>query len=111
MLVYSIAVVVSIRWAGEIPDSPWRYAIALLPMIPLSFALLAFLRFFRQMDELQRKIQFEAVAFGFLATLGVILTYGFLQGAGLPHVRMIFVPPLMIVLWGIGLAIASVRYA
>jgi hypothetical protein len=86
------------------------YCIAFLPIIPSAFAMLGFLRFFRGLDELQRKIQFEAVAFSFLATCLITLTWAFQQNAGLPRFDVSFVAPLLIALWGIGLGIAKRRY-
>jgi hypothetical protein len=37
-----------------------------LPIIPSAFAMWAFMQYFRGLDELQRRIQLEAVAFSFL---------------------------------------------
>lgn len=86
------------------------YAVAFLPIIPSAFALLAFLRFFRGLDELQRRIQLEAVAFSFLATCFITLTWAFQQNAGLPRFDVSWVAPLLILLWGVGLGIAKRRY-
>jgi hypothetical protein len=68
------------------------------------------IRLFRGLDELQRRIQFEGMAFSFLGTCVITLTWGFLQNAGLPQADVIWVTPLLIALWGIGLGIASRRY-
>ena len=82
----------------------------MLPVIPSAFAMWAAIRFFRGLDELQRRIQFEGVSFAFLGTCLISLTWGFLQNAGLPHADVIWVTPLLIILWGLGLGIASRRY-
>jgi hypothetical protein len=58
--------------------------IAFLPIIPSAFAIWAFLRYFRGLDALQRRIQLEAVAFSFLATCLITLTWAFQQKAGIP---------------------------
>jgi hypothetical protein len=88
----------------------WRYMLVLLPVVPACFGLAAFVGFLRNMDELQRRIQFEAIGFAFAATIVLTFAYGFLQIAGLPAIDWLFVAPIMIWLWGIGLAIASRRY-
>lgn len=107
---YSAMVPLSV-WLGRGREhTPLGYAIALLPIIPSVFALLAFLRFFRGLDELQRRIQLEAVGFSFLATCLITLTWAFQQNAGLPRFDVSWVAPLLIVLWGIGVGIASRRY-
>ena len=72
--------------------------------------IMAFVRHLRAMDELQRRIQLEALAIGFGGTAVLTFGYGFLQGVGFPLLNWTFVFPLMIGLWGIGVAIARRRY-
>ena len=110
MAAYSVMVAVSIHLLERHEQSPWRYVLALLPVIPAAFAMWAAIRFFRNLDELQRRIQFEGLAFSFLAVCLLTLTWGFLQNAGLPHADVIWVAPLLIMLWGLGSALASRRY-
>jgi hypothetical protein len=62
------------------------------------------------LDELQRRIQREAVAFSFLAACLITLTWAFQQNAGLPRFDLNWVAPLVILLWGLGLGIAKRRY-
>jgi len=110
MAAYAIMVPVSIWLLKGHEHSPLRFLFAVLPVIPSAFAMWAAIRFFRGLDELQRRIQFEGLAFSFLGTCLISLTWGFLQNAGLPHADVIWVTPLLIMLWGLGLAIASRRY-
>jgi hypothetical protein len=110
MAVYTLMVPVSIWLLKHHAHSPLRYLYAVLPVIPSAFAMWAAIRFFRGLDELQRRIQFEGIAFSFLATCAIALTWGFLQNAGLPHADVIWVAPLLIFLWGVGRCIAARRY-
>jgi hypothetical protein len=107
---YAVMVPVSSWLLKGHEPSPLRFLFAILPVIPSVFAMLAAIRFFRGLDELQRRIQFEGVVFAFLGTCLISLTWGFLQNAGLPRADVIWVPPLLIMLWGVGLGIASRRY-
>jgi hypothetical protein len=107
---YTVMVPLSIRLLRGHEHSPLGYALAFLPIIPSAFALWAFLRFFRGLDELQRRIQLEAVAFSFLATCLITLTWAFQQNAGLPRFDVSWVAPLLILLWALGLGIAKRRY-
>ena len=107
---YTVMVPVSIWLLRSHEHTPLGFCIAFLPIIPSIFAMLAFLRFFRGLDEMQRRIQFEAVAFSFLGTCLITLTWAFQQNAGLPRFDVSFVAPLLIMLWGIGLGIAKRRY-
>ena len=110
MAAYTVMVPVSIWLLKGHEHSSLRFLFAVLPAIPAAFAMWAAIRSFRGMDELQRRIQFEGMAFAFLGTCLLCLTWGFLQNAGFPHADVIWVTPLLIMLWGLGLRIASRRY-
>ncbi len=89
-----------------------RAVVALVPMIPLVFVATACVGAVRELDELQRRIQFEALAFAFTLTALLTFSYGFLQvGAGLPPANLFGVWPLMAVLWLLGLFVARRRYS
>lgn len=65
----------------------------------------------RHLDELQRKIQLEALAIAFTGTGILGAGYGFLQNAGLPAIEDgMFIWPAMVGLWAIGYMLASRRY-
>ena len=110
MAAYSLFVPLSMWLLHGHEHTGMGYCIAFLPIIPSIFALLAFLRFFRGLDELQRRIQLEAVVFSFLGTCFITLTWAFQQNAGLPRFDVSWVAPLLIALWGIGVGIAKRRY-
>ncbi|MBE3558991.1 MAG: hypothetical protein IMW89_07160 [Ktedonobacteraceae bacterium] len=108
---YVIVLIVSITLINVSPASAWwRIPLALAPVVPAIFAMMAYIRFLQRMDELQRRIQLEALAFGFGGAGVLTFSYGFLENVGFPHLSWLFVFPLMIALWGIGVAIASWRY-
>lgn len=88
----------------------WRIPLALTPVVPAIFGMIAFMRFLGRIDELQRHIQLEALAFGFAGAGILTFSYGFLENVGFPHLNWFLVLPLMTSLWGIGLAIASRKY-
>ena len=111
MVAYAVVLIASVFLIKHSPSSVWWHIpLALTPMIPLLFALRAFLRFFQRMDELQRRIQLEAFAFSFGVTCLVTFSYGLLEYAGFPAFSWIWILPFMMFLWHIGAAIASRRY-
>ncbi len=110
MFAYSVVLIVALLLIEANPHAPWRYALAVTPVIPICFALLAFIRALGHMDELHRLVQLNAVGFGFGATAIITFTYGFLELAGFPTISSIWVLPLMVALWGIGTAVAYRRY-
>lgn len=92
------------------PEGAALMALALLPMLGALAAAWAILRALARMDELQRRIQFDAIAMAFLGTALITLGWGFAEGAGAPQLRAFMVWPIMGFLWGLGTAIAARRY-
>jgi hypothetical protein len=111
MIGYSVILFASITALKTMPpDDPLRYLVALLPVIPVLFGFVAYLRYVRQLDEMQQRIQLEGVAFSLGCTGIITFAMGFLENAGLPPFGMIWVFPMSIVLWSAGIALASRRY-
>ncbi len=111
MIAYSIVLVAAMWMLDRLADgSLWRIPVAVLPMIPVGFALRAYLIFLNGADELQRRIQLNGVAFAAGATGMVTLTYGFLENAGFPMLSWVWIFPMIIAFWGIGSLVAERRY-
>ena len=110
ILAYAAVLVPTIIIVDANEDAAWRYPVALLPMIPLGFALVVWVRFFRRMDELQQRLEVEALAFAFGGTALITFAYGFLQDAGFPDLNWFYVWPLMGMLWIVGGLIAKRRW-
>ena len=89
---------------------PWRDVVALSPMIPAAAMAWIILRELRRMDELQRRIQLEALGFSFAGTAILTFSYGFLESLGYPRLSMFTVWPILAVLWVVGLVLARRRY-
>ncbi len=106
MLAYVLVLFVSVALIQRDPQAPWRYALAVAPVV----ALLGFIRFLRRVDELQRRIQLEAIGLSFAATAILTFAYGFLEDVGFPRLSYGWILPLMVMLWGLGLGLASRRY-
>ena len=92
------------------PGADWRYAVAVLPMIPVGFVLRDWLRMFRRSDELEQRIALESIAFAFGATALLTFTYGLLQLAGLPDINWLFVWAVMGSCWIAGGGLARRRW-
>lgn len=88
-------------------------AVSLLPAVGFLFFVIEEVKLVRNLDELQRQIQLEALAIGFPSAMLLLMTFGFLQRADLlPHalstIRDVWgVLPLCYV---IGLLFARRRY-
>ncbi len=110
LVLYGAALVVSLTWLKAGVAWPWKFGIAVLPVLPALGILLAVVRFCQSLDELQRRMQLESLAFGFAAAAIATFTYGFLQNAGLPDVSWVWVWPVMAVCWLLGQVAARWRY-
>ncbi len=88
-----------------------RIPIALLPMIA-GFGLLGgVLRRWRTMDELEQRIQSEALAFSVGLTALLTFSYGFLElHASAPVLSYFWVWPVLATGWILGLVIVRRRY-
>ena len=110
MLAYLMILVGSVTVLQSNPNAPWRYVVAVLPIVPAALVLSIFVRALTHLDEMQKRIQMQAFGFSLGATALLTFGYGFLEGVGLPHLSWTFVLPLMAILWGVGTAIFTLRY-
>ena len=60
-------------------SSTTRIVVALIPAIPFAFFLWLFITNIGQMDEMERKIQLEAMAFAFPMAVLLLMVLGLLQ--------------------------------
>lgn len=92
--------------AGE-PALGW---LVVLPGVALTGVAVAAMRSVRRLDELERKIHSEAMAFAFLCSVLLVRTCGFLDVAGLPSPPLEWLSPVMMSCWAVGLLLAIKRY-
>ena len=83
-------------------DQSVQVIIVLVPTIPGIWFLVSLGRAIASLDELQRRIQLEAIAIGFAISAMVALTYGLLSMVGIPQASWIYVPVVMVFGWFLG---------
>lgn len=113
MLIYITLLVGSLTIINrfELPNLLWlSILISLSPAIGVIFVMRALARLLRDSDEFLQLVQLRATAFAAGMTALITFSYGFLENIGLPKFPTFGVLPLMIFLWGIGLAYISRRY-
>lgn len=111
MLVYAVLLVASNVLERRLqPEGVLLVALNLMPILGVLAAAWAIVRAFFRMDELQRRIQFEALVLAFAGTAVITFSWGFVEDMGVPHLRAFMVWPIMAMLWIAGLAIATWRY-
>jgi hypothetical protein len=83
---YVVAVAASVALLERI-GPPWQRAlVALLPVVPIGYFVRATARYTRALDELQRRIELEAIALGSVVLVFAYLTAGLLQSAGVVQI-------------------------
>jgi len=110
MLAYAILLPLSIMLIQAHPTAPWRIPLALAPVVPVALAFWAILRAVGRMDELQRRIHFEALVVAVGGAVVLTFGYGTLQNVGLPPLNLMYITPLLVILWSGGLTLAQRRY-
>ena len=93
--------------------TPMRAALALLPLLPSVGYILCIVRMLRRVDELQRRIQLEAIGFAFAGTVIVAMLVDLLEQAKIVpaiHWGWAGLWTAMALLWALGNVIAVRRY-
>jgi len=111
MAAYTLILVASIYALKNIEMSqPLKIIVALAPVVPVIFVLIAVMRSIRDSDELQQRVHVLATTFAAALTGLITFTYGFLENIGFPKFPTLFILPLIIALWGVSFAWFSKRY-
>ncbi len=84
--------------------------VALVPLVPGIFVVLAVRDFIVSVDELQRKIQLEALAVAIAGTFLVLLAGALLPIAGIPEPSYVWPMAATGILWLVGQWLAHRRY-
>lgn len=88
----------------------WRYLIAAAPAVPAGIVIWLFVRALSRLDEVQKRVQVQALGFSLAATALLTFAYGFLEGIGWPAMNGTLVLPLTALLWGVGMIAIALRY-
>jgi len=100
--------IIAVSLAAKIP--PFHTSLFVLAVAGSGTAIVLLLRFLRANDEHEKQINYRALTFAFTGTLVFSTAIGFLQRFGFHPVSWLGIPPLMIILWSIGLIMYSWRY-
>ena len=115
LVLYSLTLVASIWWIRlGIESLPLRGLVAVLPVLPIAWMMHAALRYLREIDELQRRIETEAIGAASLLVALVYFAGGMLEKAEVVRmdagVAMIWVFPMLCGLYGIAKMVLTRRY-
>jgi hypothetical protein len=110
VLAYLMILVGAVVVVRSNPMATWRFDVAALPALPAGVALWLFSRWVNRLTELQKRIQIQATTFALGAAALVGFGYGFLEGAGMPQLNLSVMVPILVLLWGIGTLIFTLRH-
>jgi hypothetical protein len=111
LAIYAALLVASIYLTRTLhPDGLAQYAIVLTPMLGIVGCVWAIIRQLRRLDEMQGRIQLEALAISFAGSAFGSLAWGFAESAGAPHLPTFLIWPIMATLWVVGGFISHRRY-
>lgn len=105
VLFTSISILKKFEFSGVIQS-----IIALTPVVPIIFIIIAIMRGIKDSDELQQKVQLNAIMFSAVTTGLITFSYGLLEGVGFPPFPTIWVLPMMFMFWGFSLGFFWKRY-
>jgi hypothetical protein len=101
------------RWLtrdDEVLSGAVRWMVATVPAIAGVLLLVAYTRYLREIDELQRTIQLQAMAFGFGGGFLAICAYATFVPLGAPRVDHLDLLAMMPVLYSLAVVVNTVRY-
>ena len=84
--------------------------LALLPVPAVLYGIRVFINYLDAIDEMQRKIQLEALAISAGLTGAVTFAAGMLNAVGITTLNLLWVFPKMVIFWSFGVAMVSQRY-
>lgn len=88
-----------------------RLALVTLPVMAWVFTLISYSRLIHHLDELQRRVHLEALAFAFSGLAVAIIACEYLRKAGfISTLKPDYVLMMMLILWLLGFVIAWRRY-
>lgn len=91
-MVSLMMVLIGLDWLG---NSYWRFALALLPLLPGVFIAAGVVKTLRNLDELEQKIIQDSLGIAFMLTLLLCLSLGFLEQAGMAPVNPLYIALFM----------------
>lgn len=115
MLAYVVLIVLYGVLVPRIESLPWRIVLALLPLLPIVLVIRAIVRVIRDQDELERRIDLEAIAIAAMSAGFGYFSFGLLLSAGVgwavdPAAVAIWVMPCLFAGFGVAKLLVARRY-
>ena len=110
MAAYTATIFIMVYFRDEYQGTLIYWGLTILPMVPTAYAGVVIFKSVMAMDELIRRIHIEAIVFSAFVTGFITFSWSLMSNAGLPELHAIWVMPMLIAFWGIGLPIRIRKY-
>lgn len=115
MLAYVLLILLYGALVPKTESLLWRVVLALLPLLPIVLVIRAIVRVIRDQDELERRIDLEAIAIAAMSTGFGYFSFGLLLSAGAgwqvdPADVAIWVMPCLFGTFGLAKLLVARRY-
>lgn len=97
MLAFGVVLAASLIWGDLDGESPWRFAWAVAPAVPIAVTAVVLVRYVASSDEFEIVQMCKSLAVGFVAAMMASLVAGLLGAAGME------VPGLGFLIYGVGM--------
>lgn len=112
--VYVVLIAISVSLLKQVEGTALRACVALLPVPAIAMMLRAMIRYIRDVDEMQQRIELQAISFATGLVSLVYFSGGLLQTAHVldipASVAMIWVFPLVCLTYGLAKVVVARRY-
>ena len=115
MLAYMALILLFGTLVQRTESTAWRAVLALLPLLPILLVIRAMIRVIRDQDELERRIDLEAIAIAAMVTGFGFFSFGLLLSAGVgwrvsADAIAIWVMPCLFGSFGVAKLLVAWRY-
>jgi hypothetical protein len=109
---YFILLFASLSMLKYVHETSLKFLIALLPVLPIVFVIRAMVHFVADSDELERRVQLEAICIASLSVGLLSFAAAFLRAAGLLLIdnALMLVLPALFAFYGVSLVWVKRRY-
>jgi hypothetical protein len=110
LAVMLIGMVGSSALKGYVPELALSFFVTLNSGLAMGIIYWTTWRYMQDLDELHRRVMFEAIAFSFVVTMTLAMTLGVLELAFRTNISIVWAFVMGEILRGVGLVLASRKY-
>ena len=103
MALYMASIMLMVKMRGDYAGTLWYWSLTILPLLPMAYAIRHVFITVLNMDEMMRRIHMEAIVFSAFVTGFITFSWDLMSNAGLPDFKAVWVMPMLMVGYTVGL--------